>query len=112
MDRAEGRETVSGPADGCGKSSWRHRGKLIKIGKDPVFTETLAIETAPQIGPALVNGQIAQLIEKEKGTTNIGFERFTQRAVDLGRREMIDHIDRSRMANRVAMLTGRVTQRA
>ena len=29
-----------------------------------------------QIGPALVDGQIAQLIEKEKTGTNITFERF------------------------------------
>src|SRR5208337_4667986 len=63
-----------------------------------------------QIGPALVDGQIAQLIEEEKGGTDINFECFAQRSVDLGRGEMIDHIYHTHKAKRVAPLARRVTQ--
>ena len=52
-----------------------------------------------QIGPALVDGQIAQLIEEEKGGTDVGFEGFAQQAVDLGRGQVIDHVDHARIAN-------------
>src|SRR6266567_8166264 len=37
-----------------------------------------------QVGPTLVDGQIAQLIEEEELRTNIGFEGVGQAAVDLG----------------------------
>ena len=53
-----------------------------------------------QIGPALVDRQIAQLIEEEKTGTGIGLQRLAQKTVDLSRGEMIDHVDHARVANR------------
>src|SRR6516162_390072 len=63
-----------------------------------------------QIGPTLVDGQIAQLIEQEKTGTDITSERFAERPMELGRGEMIDHVHDTRMANRMATLNRRVTQ--
>src|SRR5271157_3681020 len=55
-----------------------------------------------QIGPALVDGQIAQLIEEENTGTDVSSERFAQQPINLGRGEMIDHIDDTCVANRMA----------
>ena len=53
-----------------------------------------------QIGSALVDGQIAQLIEEEKTGTDVSSQRVAQHALDLGRGEMIDHVHHARMAER------------
>src|SRR4051794_18395895 len=45
-----------------------------------------------QVGPALVDRQIAQLIEKEKSGTDISLDGFAQQTVDLRGGEMIDHV--------------------
>src|ERR1700677_2580247 len=63
-----------------------------------------------QIGPALVDRQIAQLIEEEKSRTYVRFDCFSQQAVGLRHNKVIDHVDRTRIANRIATLTRRVTQ--
>ena len=64
-----------------------------------------------QIGSALVDGQIAQLIEEEKTGTDVSSQRVAQHALDLGRGEMIDHVHHARMANGMATLSRRVTER-
>ena len=42
--------------------------------------------------------------------TDVSFERFAQQTVDLGRSEMIDHVDHPRIAKRIATLSCHVTQ--
>src|SRR5271163_2376113 len=63
-----------------------------------------------QVGPALVDRQIAQLIEEEKSRTDVRFDCFPQQAVGLRHNKMIDHVYHARIANRIATLTRRVTQ--
>ena len=63
-----------------------------------------------QIGPTLVDGQIAQLIEEEKTGTDITSERVAQQTTDLSLGEMIDHVDDTGVANRMATLGRRVSQ--
>jgi hypothetical protein len=62
-----------------------------------------------RIGPALVDAQLAQLIEQEQAGTDIRLEHPAQQVVDLSRHEMIDHVLGPRMADRVlSALNGRI----
>src|SRR6185312_5599647 len=64
-----------------------------------------------QVGPALVDGQIAQLIEEEKTGADVSAQRGAQPPLDLGHRELIDHVYHARIEDGVATLSRAVAER-
>src|SRR5271163_855876 len=63
-----------------------------------------------QVGPALVDRQIAQLIKEENLRTDVRLEGVGQQAVDLSGSQVIEHVDHARVAHGVATLAGGVAQ--
>src|SRR5207249_3994363 len=63
-----------------------------------------------QVGPALVDRQIAQLVKEENLRTDVSFEGFGQAAVDLGRGQVIEHVHHARVEHGVATFASTVTQ--
>jgi len=71
---------------------------------------TLAQDLEEQVGAALIDGQVAEFIEDEKGRGEIAFEFGLESAVDLSGAQGVDDIDGVGEKDAVALLAGAVAE--